>query len=156
MRYDTLQSIGWILRSLRWKTKQKYKISFCTLNKFGSLGVHNAMHNNRLKPVRIPLSAVEWFDMRFNRSLHAWYCVRQGCWIFYFFIIPFELWSNEFTVKLLFLHTVEMILPQEAIQMLDYHTNNVKQIHHWLCMVTSKMVTWTIDIQMSMHEPKCV
>ena len=55
---------------------------FCTLNKFGSLGEHNAMHNNRLKPVRIPLSAVEWFGMRFNRSLHAWYCVRQGCWIF--------------------------------------------------------------------------
>ena len=23
------------------------------------------------------LSAVEWFDMRFNRSLHAWYCVRS-------------------------------------------------------------------------------
>ena len=33
---------------------------------------------NRLEPVRIPLSAVEWFDMRFNRSLHAWYYVRQG------------------------------------------------------------------------------
>ena len=31
------------------KTKQKY-------NKFVILGVYNAMHNNRLKPVRIPLS----------------------------------------------------------------------------------------------------
>ena len=37
--------------------------------------------NDRLKPVRIPLSAVKWFD-RINRSLHEWYCVRQG-WRFF-------------------------------------------------------------------------
>ena len=40
--------------------------------------------NDRLKPVRIPLSTVKWFEMgmmRFNQSLHAWYYVRQGCQI---------------------------------------------------------------------------
>ena len=36
------------------------------------------MHNNRLKPVRIPLSAVEWFDLKFNRSLnmHGIVCAK--------------------------------------------------------------------------------
>ena len=56
LRYDTLESL---LRSLRWKNKTKVQLYFCTLTKFGSLGVHNAMNNDRLKQVRIPLSAVK-------------------------------------------------------------------------------------------------
>ena len=43
----------------RKNKKQKYKMFVCTLNKFGSHGVHNAMYNHRLKPVRIPLSTVK-------------------------------------------------------------------------------------------------
>ena len=66
------------------KSNKSTRFFFFTLKKISSLGVHNATHNNRLKPVRrIPLSAVEWFDMRFNRSLQAWYCVRQGCQIYF-------------------------------------------------------------------------
>ena len=123
----------------------------CTLKIFGSLGVHNTMHNDWLKPVRIPISAMKWFD-RFNRSWHALHCVRAKgveffqsaknnpvLWfgfppvailipnrfqrvisqkkdnkfllkfiIYYFWVevIPWELLSNEFTVQLLFWHTV--------------------------------------------------
>ena len=101
------------------KPNKSTRFLFALWQNLAALAYHNAMHNNRLKPVRIPLSAVEWFDMRFNRSLHAWYCVRQGCQIcskckqinlvllfgfppvaiycFWVGVIPFELWSNEFT-----------------------------------------------------------
>ena len=34
-------------------------------------------YNDRMKPVRIPLSAVKWFGMRFNRSWNALQCVGQ-------------------------------------------------------------------------------
>ena len=47
------------------------KVQHFVLHKFGSLGAHNAMHNDRLKPVRIPLSTVKWFGMSLNRSLQA-------------------------------------------------------------------------------------
>ena len=59
-----------ILRSLLGETKLKYTIFVCTLNKFGSLGKHNARQNDRFKPVRIPLSAVKWLEM-INRLLQA-------------------------------------------------------------------------------------
>ena len=64
--WDMHTEISWILRT-GGKPNKSTRFFACTLKKIGSLGVHNAMHNNRLKPVRIP----------FNRSLHAWYCVYQ-------------------------------------------------------------------------------
>ena len=77
--------LSWIIRGPHYRhrialiatgeTKQKYSIFVCTLKQISSVGY--TMHNNWLKPVRIPLSAVKWFDMRFDRSLHAWHCVRQ-------------------------------------------------------------------------------
>ena len=81
MRHDALKSSRYLDRYGK-KTKQKYRTPFFsfTLNKFGSLGKHNAMQNDRLKPVHIPLSAVKLFYM-INRLLQAWYCVRQGCQI---------------------------------------------------------------------------
>ena len=66
------------------KSKQKYNILYCTLYKLnGSLGIHNAMHNNRLKPVCTPLSAVEWFDMRLPDGYLAMTAVlncHAFCW----------------------------------------------------------------------------
>ena len=60
LSFDTWDiDMDWIL------SKQKYN-HFCLQN-LTVFGVHNAMNNDWLKPVSIPLSEMKWFYMRFNR-----------------------------------------------------------------------------------------
>ena len=66
--------------SLRWKKRKRKKVQhFCW--HFETIRQPWGIHNDRLKPVRIPILAVKWFD-RFYRLLNALHCVRQGCQIF--------------------------------------------------------------------------
>ena len=53
-----------------WGNQTKVHDFCLNFEKIGSLGEHNAMQNDRLKPVRIPLSAVKLLDM-ISRLLQA-------------------------------------------------------------------------------------
>ena len=132
------------------KTNKCTRFLFALSNKFGSLGIHNTMHNNRLKPVssemvwheiqsivtcivlcapRVPIffqSAKINFVLLFgfppvaflisNRFQCVIYQMKENKFVIKFMIyylwvgvMPFELWSNELTVQLLILHTVDVI-----------------------------------------------
>ena len=92
-------------------------------NNLAFLGIHNAMHDDQLNHNQL------WNDLtkRFNRSLHAWYCVRQGNAVLLFGFSPV-------VIQLISVCHISM---KERKQITD-------QIYNWLFLVEFLPFVWFI------------